>query len=552
MKKSIFKSVAVIIFTLFLLLLTPIIPSHISQALTTDIPATPTGVTAASSSYNSINISWKGVTGATLYGIYRASSNAGTYTLISTTTATKYNNVGLTTNSTYYYKIRSYRIIGLVKVFSGLSSVVSTKPIPSPPTSVKAVGSSYNSINISWSGVAGATAYEIYRATSSAGTYTIIAGPAANMYKNIGLTINSTYYYKVRAYRLASNVKVYSGFSTTISSKPIATPTSQPISYTYGNTSGNLTNGGSAVSDGQYIYYLNSSDGYKLYKSKPDGSLKSKINDSRCGSLNIVGDWIYYTGSFENEGIYKMKKDGSSKTLIVKSQVMGISVVNDWIYYLERDASQSQKNDLYKIKTNGTSKTKINFGAGSSLVCAYLQDIVVVENWVYLSLYNKVENKEQLFRIKTDGSSAQKVLSSSPRFFSIEGGWVYYADETYKKINKAKVDGSSEKVIYTIPESHYSLYSINISNGYVYFSNYTESQPTDKLGIYRMKTDGTNTVKLVSGSAKFLNIVSDWIYFESPGSASPTYSNGVFKIIIGGSSQILKLKTDGSQLLKAN
>ena len=237
---------------------------------------------------------------------------------------------------------------------------------------------------------------------------------------------------------------------------------------------------------------------------------------------------------------------------IVNSQIMGIAVVNDWIYYLERSASESQENALYKIKTDGTCKTKINYGSGNSLVCIDLQDIVVIENWVYLSLYNKAENKTQLCRIKTDGSTAQKVLSISPRFFSIEDGWIYYADETYQKINKAKVDGSSEKVLYTIPYSNYSLYSINVSNGYVYFSNYSESQPTDKLGIYRMKTDGSDLVKLVSGSAKLLNIVSDWIYFEAPGSSTLTYSNGEFKITIGGSSQILKLKTDGSQLLQVN
>jgi len=325
-----------------------------------------------------------------------------------------------------------------------------------------------------------------------------------------------------------------------------------PISYTYGNTSGNLTNGGSVVSDGQYIYYLNSSDGYKLYKHKLDGSSKSKVSDSICSSLNIVGDWIYYSVSMGDTGIYKMKKDGSGKTRIVNSQIMGIAVVNDWIYYLEREASESEINNLYKIKTDGTSKTKINFGTGNSLVCIDLQDVVVIEDWVYLPLYNKVEHNSQLCRVKTDGSTVQKVLSSSPRFFSIEDGWIYYADEAYRKLKKTKVDGSSEVVLYTIPDLGYSLYSINVSNGYVYFTNYTESQPTDKLGIYKMKTDGSELVQLLSGSARFLNIVSDWIYFEAPGNSTLSYSNGEFKIIIGGSSQILKLKTDGSQLLPAD
>ena len=326
---------------------------------------------------------------------------------------------------------------------------------------------------------------------------------------------------------------------------------SQAISYTYGNTSGNLTNGGTVVSDGKFIYYANSSDGYKLYRTKLDGSSKLKISDSVCGSLNTVGDWIYYSVSWGNPGIYKMKKDGSHKTLIVNSQTEGIAVVNDWIYYLVRGASGSQQNILYKIKTDGKSKTKINFGSGNSRICTDFQAIVVVENWVYLSLYNKADRKTQLCRVKTDGSTVQKVLSTSTRFFSISDGWIYYTDKTYQKVNKAKVDGSSEKVLYTLPYSNYALYGINVSNGYVYFSNYTDSQQTNKLGIYKMKTDGSRLVQLVKGSARFLNIASDWIYFDAPASSPTTYSNGVFKTTIG-TSQILKLKTDGSRLLQTN
>ena len=347
-----------------------------------------------------------------------------------------------------------------------------------------------------------------------------------------------------------TNIIVFGGEG--VISNDIVTLLKQPISYTYGNTSGNLTNGGNVVSDGQYNYYLNSSDGYKLYKSKPDGSSKSKISDSVCSSLNTIGDWIYYSDFMVGKGIYKMKKDGSSKTLLVNSQTMGIAVVNDWIYYLEKGASESQENFLYKIKTDGTSKKKIDFETKNSLVCIEPQAIVVIENWVYLSLLNKADNNIGLYRIKTDGSTAQRVSTSSPRFFSIEDGWIYYSDDTYQKINKAKVDGSSEEVLYTIPDSNYALYGLNASNGCVYFSNNTYSQPDDKLGIYIMKTDGSDLVKLVSGSAKFLNIVSEWIYFESPGSSTLTYANGVYTVTIGGSSQILKLKTDGSELFQAN
>jgi len=91
--------------------------------------------------------------------------------------------------------------------------------IPATPTSVKALSSSYNSINISWSGVTAASGYEVYSATSSAGTYTLISTTTATSYKDTELTTNSTYYYKVRAYKMDSTAKEYSGFSTITSSE---------------------------------------------------------------------------------------------------------------------------------------------------------------------------------------------------------------------------------------------------------------------------------------------------------------------------------------------
>ena len=63
-------------------------------------PKPPTQLAAASSGYNSINISWGTVTGASKYAVYRATSSTGTYSLISSTTKAGYNNTGLTTNNT--------------------------------------------------------------------------------------------------------------------------------------------------------------------------------------------------------------------------------------------------------------------------------------------------------------------------------------------------------------------------------------------------------------------------------------------------------------------
>ncbi|MGJ7920823.1 Ig-like domain-containing protein [Neobacillus sp. LXY-4] len=181
---------------------------------------TPISVKATSLSYNSIKTSWAAVSGANGYEVFRATSSTGTYSLIGTTTSTSFNNGGLTTNKLYFYKVRAYRTVGSTKVYSNYSSIVSVKPIPSVPTNFKATRVSSTSLKLTWSSVTCASGYEIYRATSSTGTYSLLKSTTSLYYNNSSLTTGRTYYYKLRAYRTVGTTKVYSGWTTVISAKP--------------------------------------------------------------------------------------------------------------------------------------------------------------------------------------------------------------------------------------------------------------------------------------------------------------------------------------------
>ncbi len=181
------------------------------------VSTTPTKVAAASASYSSIRVSWSAVSGAAGYQVYRATSSTGTYSLAGTVTGTSFTNTGLSTGTTYYYKVRSYA--GATKVYSAFSTVVSAKPLPAAPASPKAAAASYNSIKVTWAAVSGASKYEVYRATSSTGAYTLLATTSYTYYTNTYVNTGTTYYYKVRAYRLVGSTKVYGAFSAVASAK---------------------------------------------------------------------------------------------------------------------------------------------------------------------------------------------------------------------------------------------------------------------------------------------------------------------------------------------
>jgi len=264
----------------------------------------PTSVKAVTSSYNSIKTTWAAVNGATGYVVYRSTAKDGTYSKVGTATGKSYNNTGLTTNTTYYYKVRAYRTVGTTNVYSNYSSVVSAKPIPATPTSVKAVSSSYNSIKTTWAAVNGATGYVIYRSTAKDGTYSKVGTVTGTSYNNTGLTTNTTYYYKVRAYRTVGTINVYSNYSSVVSAKPIpATPGSVKAARA-SSTSIKVSWGKVAGASGYQVYRATSNTGtyssvgtttslsYTNSKLTTGKTYYYKVRAYRTvGSTRVYGKW---------------------------------------------------------------------------------------------------------------------------------------------------------------------------------------------------------------------------------------------------------------------
>ncbi|PGM56125.1 InlB B-repeat-containing protein [Bacillus sp. AFS053548] len=90
-------------------------------------PTAPKSITVTKSSSTSLKIAWSKVSGASGYELYRASKSSGTYMLIKSTTAYQVTNSKLKRGSTYYYKVRVYKVVGTKKIYSGWSIIRSAK-----------------------------------------------------------------------------------------------------------------------------------------------------------------------------------------------------------------------------------------------------------------------------------------------------------------------------------------------------------------------------------------------------------------------------------------
>ena len=155
-------------------------------------------------------LTWKAVSGAASYKVYRATSKNGAYSVINTTKALTYTNVGAALGTTYYYKVEALNASGKSM---GFSAIVEGKVAP-----VLAVG--YSSVSgkpqLTWKAVPGATEYQVYRSTQQNSGYTKINTTTATSYVNTGAKANTTYYYKI----VAVKGTAVSDFSNIVSARP--------------------------------------------------------------------------------------------------------------------------------------------------------------------------------------------------------------------------------------------------------------------------------------------------------------------------------------------
>ncbi len=230
--------------------------------------AAPTGVKAtANSTTGAITVSWNAVSGASYYTVYRTTSASSVYDTASkkyvytfegdkvpvytanaaalsgystegyTTTLTSlvdqtisytYNGVtntlyeGPQAGVKYYYYVVAYKAgtiytnSYIASANSAAASATITTTTVSKPT-LKSASASTGKVTVKWKKVSGAAGYEIYRSTKKGSGYTlvgVVTKGSTVTYTDKTTTAGTTYYYKVRAYKLnEAGAYKYSSYS---------------------------------------------------------------------------------------------------------------------------------------------------------------------------------------------------------------------------------------------------------------------------------------------------------------------------------------------------
>ncbi|HOV24864.1 MAG TPA: stalk domain-containing protein [Pseudobacteroides sp.] len=235
----------------------------------------------------------------------------------------------------------------------------------------------------------------------------------------------------------------------------------------------------------------------KYYYISPNGGIESKNHDGsnifkiardKAYQIVMMGDYIYYINMDDNNTLYKVKTDGTSKTKLSNTGVYEIDTDNNSIYYIS-------DYKIHKVGSEGEGKIQLNHDDAVS--------------WIFIEgndLLYKVFNFDRGARLKkTDLNNLNSVdiISDEPAGFIVSNnntnvdfwyahnehildGWIYFVNKSdLNSIYKVKIDGTEKIKISDdfVEDSN----DIEILGDYIYYKNYKDGNR-----YYRIKVNGEN------------------------------------------------------------
>ncbi len=273
-----------------------------------------------SKSGTTMDLTWTPVVGVTGYCIYRSLASGDGFEEVARITSaatTSWRDTGLTSGTTYYYKIRTYTKSGSDIKYSKYSAVASGTTVVSPEISSVKSKSSKN-LEISWSTINGVSNYELYRAGKKNGTYKKIAtltGINRVNYMDKKVTAGKKYFYKIRSVSQVDGTTVYSEYSAPVSGRTAKVPTNVAVKSQATDTL-RISWTGDANAAGYVIKRATSANGKYKKVGTAEGGSATHYDD-----VGVKANTYYYykvqAYNYNNgiKGVSGFGKSASAKTI---------------------------------------------------------------------------------------------------------------------------------------------------------------------------------------------------------------------------------------------
>lgn len=431
-------------------------------------------IQAAVAAYNQIKVNWAQTAQADGYELYRNDQLYKTVNGISNC----YLVDTVACGTTYNYKVCPFRNVNGKKVYGEFSTQVSAVT-SLPATSMnKVTAVDYKTLDVSWNQGTGATGYELYRSTSSNSGFALvkdITNGNTLTYRDNGLNIGTTYYYKVKAYRTENGKKVYAPESGVISATvTLGTVTGLKATPTAYNRI-ELTWNKMSYATGYELYYSTSPNGnYKFLKKLGKNSVKFRWSKAQCGVT-------YY---FQIRPIQKVKKvinygsfsqTASAMTTIGAPTKVQVSKVTYDSITLKWKAPKGAKQ--YKIYTSDSKDGTYKYLMTTKKKSLTFKNLATGKTYYY-----KVSAVRDSYESPLSG-----IVSGTPSIGKLSGLKVNSLSSTELQISWKKLKGAEKYLILRSTSANGTYTEVGTTNKTSYTDKNLANSTTYYYKVYAMR-----------------------------------------------------------------
>jgi len=155
-----------------------------------------------------------------------------------------------------------------------------------------------------------------------------------------------------------------------------------------GNTYGNLSNRGFALTVEDTVYYISPTG---IYRDSGNGEIR-QITETGGSYLNYNSNWLYF---IDGDGyIQKVTTDGKTGWQLCEQAASYLALAGSWLYYVEAEESSR----LFRLRVDGTGREQLTDYPVLE-ICPY-------EGWLYCTGFS------DLFRMRPDGTAREELLDT--------------------------------------------------------------------------------------------------------------------------------------------
>lgn len=367
------------------------------------------------------------------------------------------------------------------------------------PKNVKVNSVKVDSVTLSWNALTAVSNYEVYRANSQNGSYSLAGRTSTTSFTDEELICGNTYFYKVRGYVNINGTYIYTNYSDSVKAVPQIAPPTSLSAY--------------STTEGIRLSWSSSSgaNSYEIYRSDKENGTYSKVGTASYTSYTDTKVSYNMTYYYKVVAVNGKNKSSMSKPTSYKYALTAPSYVNvyqqnsDTVRVYVSSVSLADGYELYRSTSQNGKYSKVDTSTSSTL---FDLNVTLGKQYYYKArAYKTVNNKTYYSAYST--VSSLTISIAAPYFSSVSAAgdtqiyllWKEVAGADGYEINAADSYYGTYKKIGTTKDISY-LHKVNKKDTYVYY----KLRAYKKVGKKTIYSEYSNVSSAMSGFAGPYNI----------------------------------------------